>query len=149
MASRLVGGEFVQMLEFYFFSWLPARTIVANALSKRHNVNPSGQIIVLERYCPWTQHLFDLEAESDNTFQIIYVLHQDAQKKWRIMTVPVQPGSFQNRKALPEPWRGLRDTELSTKSGIPGGVFVHASGFTGGNETFEGALEMARQSLKF
>jgi uncharacterized UPF0160 family protein len=27
-------------------------------------------------------------------------------------------------------------------------VFVHASGFIGGNKTFDGAMEMARKTLK-
>ena len=33
--------------------------------------------------------------------------------------------------------------------GVPGGVFVHASGFIGGNATYEGALAMARKALVF
>lgn len=33
-------------------------------------------------------------------------------------------------------------------SGIKGCIFVHASGFIGGNETREGALEMARKTLQ-
>ena len=57
-------------------------------------------------------------------------------------------GSFASRKPLPTAWRGLRDEELSAKTGIPGGVFVHASGFIGGNATEEGALQMARRGLK-
>lgn len=52
------------------------------------------------------------------------------------------------RLSLLEEWRGVRDEELSSKSGIPGCVFVHASGFIGGNETYKGALEMARRTLK-
>lgn len=48
---------------------------------------------------------------------------------------------------LPEPWRGVRDEELCQLTGIPGCVFVHASGFIGGNRTREGALEMARRTL--
>lgn len=48
---------------------------------------------------------------------------------------------------MPEAWRGVRDEELSQVSGIPGGVFVHAAGFIGGNATYEGALEMARKSI--
>lgn len=51
------------------------------------------------------------------------------------------------RLPLPEPWRGLRDEALSLVTGVPGCVFVHASGFTGGNRTREGALEMARRTL--
>lgn len=66
---------------------------------------------------------------------------------WRVQTVPVEPGSFQSRKTLPKAWMGIRDQELDSISGIPGCIFVHASGFIGGNKTYEGTLEMARQGL--
>lgn len=48
---------------------------------------------------------------------------------------------------MPAAWRGLRDEKLSEVAGIPGCVFVHASGFIGGAVTYEGVLEMARKSL--
>ena len=41
----------------------------------------------------------------------------------------------------------MRDEELSELTGIPDCVFVHASGFIGGNKTYEGVLEMARKAL--
>ena len=114
------------------------------------------------------------------------------------LQVGVAPGSFDSRKALPTPWKGLRDADLrwacwraawqaapawacslrqpalvvftnfflwvfqpahtpaatprpslrcSAASGIPGGVFVHMSGFIGGNATLEGALAMAAKAL--
>lgn len=59
-----------------------------------------------------------------------------------------QPALFPHRLPLPEAWRGLRDEALSELAGIPGCVFVHASGFIGGNCTREGALEMARRALE-
>lgn len=40
------------------------------------------------------------------------LLQDDREKKWRIQAVGVAPGSFDSRKALPAPWRGLRDAEL-------------------------------------
>lgn len=52
------------------------------------------------------------------------------------------------RLPLYEPWRGVRDDELSQVTGIPGCVFVHASGFIGGSTTYDGVLEMARKSIK-
>ena len=55
---------------------------------------------------------------------------------------------FKFRLSLLEEWRGIRGDELSKLSGIPGCIFVHASGFIGGNETKEGALEMARATLR-
>lgn len=69
-------------------------------------------------------------------------------KSWRVQAVAKSPDSFESRKALPTQWRGLRDDELSKECGIPGCVFVHMSGFIGGNHTYEGALAMARGGLK-
>jgi len=59
-----------------------------------------------------------------------------------------KPTSFENRKSIgTAAWRGLRDDQLSEASGVPGCVFVHASGFIGGNATYEGALQMAKLSI--
>jgi uncharacterized UPF0160 family protein len=45
-------------------------------------------------------------------------------------------------------WRGLRDEELSKEASIEGCVFVHMSGFIGGNKSFNGALTMAKKALR-
>ena len=42
---------------------------------------------------------------------------------------------------------GPADEGLSVATGIPGCVFVHASGFIGGAATLQGALEMAKKAL--
>ena len=52
------------------------------------------------------------------------------------------------RVPLPESWRGLRDKELDTVSGVSGCIFVHSSGFIGGNTSYEGALKMATRALQ-
>lgn len=80
---------------------------------------------------------------------IKYVLYEDERaKQWRVQAMGISPDKFECRKALPSQWRGLRDEELSKEAGIPGCVFVHMSGFIGGNQNFEGALAMARGALK-
>ena len=56
--------------------------------------------------------------------------------------------AFTNRLGLLEAWRGLRDAELSTASGIEGCKFCHASGFIGGHQTKEGALAMALKTIQ-
>lgn len=76
-------------------------------------------------------------------------MQDDRSKGWRVQAVGVSPDRFESRKALPEPWRGMRDDELSKESGIPGCVFIHMSGFIGGNQTYEGALQMAKAALRF
>jgi hypothetical protein len=47
-----------------------------------------------------------------------------------------------------QPWRGVRDDALSTLTGIPECVFVHATGFIGGNKTYAGVLAMAVASIE-
>jgi uncharacterized UPF0160 family protein len=61
--------------------------------------------------------------------------------------VPPSAASFDQRKSVPDTWKGLRDDALSAACGVPGCVFVHASGFIGGNATYEGVLEMARKAV--
>jgi len=81
------------------------------------------------------EHLFDLEREHGKEGQAIYILYPDESGKWRIQAVPASPESFESRKPLPELWRGLRDEELAKVTGVPGTVFVHASGFIGGRQS--------------
>lgn len=149
LAVELTGSEFTEAVQYYSRSWLPARTHVKEALEQRQQVHPSGSIMKLNTFCPWKEHLYELEVEMGIQGAVLYCLYEDdREKKWRIQAVGAAPGSFESRKALPTPWRGLRDEELSAATGIPGGVFVHASGFIGGCATLEGAVAMAAKALE-
>ena len=78
----------------------------------------------------------------------MYCLYEDDRaKKWRIMSVPTSPGSFNQRKPLPAHWRGLRGIALDAVTDIPHCMFVHMAGFTGGHENYEGILKMARLAI--
>ncbi|KAL8552886.1 hypothetical protein ACS0TY_001534 [Phlomoides rotata] len=148
-AMSLTGKEFLDNVRHLARSWLPARSIVLNCLEARLDLDPSGELMVLDKFCPWKLHLFELEEENKINPPIKYVLYQDERSKsWRVQAVAVAPDRFESRKALPAQWCGLRDDQLSNKSGIPGCVFVHMSGFIGGNQTYEGALAMAKAALK-
>jgi len=146
-AVRVAGEELVQKITYYGKVWYPARHIVEKALLSRFDVDPSGKIILLNQFCPWKEHLFDLEEEQELGEVILYALFGDTNGSWRVQCVSKKGGSFENRLSLPEQWRGLRDEELSKASGVPGCVFVHMSGFIGGNLNKEGALKMARIAL--
>lgn len=112
-------------------------------------MDASGKVLKLSQACPWKSHLFDLEEEAGTTGQYLYALYPDSAGGWRIQAVPVSPDSFESRKALPEPWRGVRDSELAAACGIADAGFAHASGFIGGAKSFEGAVEMARKAIAF
>lgn len=153
-ALQLTGGEFAVAVEGYVSSWWPARALVASALDSAAALHPSRQILELQSACPWSAHLFQLEEEradaGDSTLvgSAKYILFPDSKGGgWRIQAVPVEESSFTSRRALPEPWRGVRDQKLSDLTGIEGCVFVHAGGFIGGNMSRDGALAMALKAI--
>ncbi|KAF7248005.1 hypothetical protein EG68_09320 [Paragonimus skrjabini miyazakii] len=166
-ALFMVEKEFIRLVLHYAESWYPAREIVAQALKKRWQVDPSGQIFSLEQQpCPWAAHLHELEKvelkkknkvpvpwdvtdSSTISGRPVFCLYQRDDGHWSVQSVAVsETESFKNRVSLLEPWRGLRDEELSKVVGLPGCIFVHANGFLGIHKTREGALHMARASLK-
>ena len=165
-ASSLMGETFLRKLTYFHRAWLPARALVRSTYERRKDFDSAGRIMVFEKGCPWKDHLYSLEEQTEQTpststsvqasdvdSKVLYVLYPESDtnpstSKWRVQAVPVSKDSFESRKPLPSAWRGLRDRELDNVSGIEGCVFVHASGFVGGNGSREGALDMARRAVE-
>lgn len=156
LASTLMGTTFLRKLHGAATAWLPARAIVKTAFEARDQNHPSGQLLTLPRAgIPWKEHLYNIEdaANVPAASKILYVLYPEKDEpgsKWRIQCVSMDYASFQNRKSLPEPWRGLRDAELDSVLGKDvedGAIFIHASGFTGGHKTEAGVRAMAALAL--
>ena len=147
-AVAMTGAEFVDATKYYGESWLLAREHVVSALDDAQKTHPSGEILKLPCYCPWKEHLFELESERGTNPLPKYALYEDDKGAWRIQAIPLTPSAFENRKPLPAAWRGVRDAALDEVTGIEGGIFVHAAGFIGGNKTYEGALAMAAKALE-
>lgn len=78
---------------------------------------------------------------------IKHVIYTD-DTTFRIYVMPIELGKFAIKYPLHADWRGLRDEELVKISEIPGCTFVHASGFTGGNLSLDGAIKMCKKSLE-
>lgn len=149
VASNLCGVEFLGILEELVKGWLPARDLVKKALNKRADVHVSGKILTLPLGgLPWRDHIYALEREAGIGGLVKFVLYTDQAGMWRVQAVTVEGTLFENRVSLLEPWRGLKDVELSEKAAIADCCFVHANGFIGGNKTYEGALKMALVSIQ-
>lgn len=149
LASQFMGNTFVDMVVSAGKGWYPSKEKMEKAFAARED----PRIIIMDELFNWKSHLYDIEKgliakegklTDDN--KVIYVIYAGGDS-WRVQAVAVSPSSFVSRKPLPESWRGFRDEELSKISGIEGGVFVHASGFIGGNKTREGAIAMAKKAL--
>ena len=117
---------------------ISAKTIVANAIDNAQD----PRVIVLEKYTPWktTVHAISNKA--------LYMIYPSGTGQWRIQTVPVEPGSFEDRKPLPKEWAGLSDAALQDKTGIDDAMFCHNGLFIAGAETFEGTMKMAVIALQ-
>lgn len=63
LAMELTCTEFLCSLHGLLNIWWPARAIIHDAVVSRHSVHPSGKIAVLSQYCPWKEHLFEIETE--------------------------------------------------------------------------------------
>eukprot|EP00808_Paulinella_micropora_P015598 g51554.t1 len=150
-AMSLVGQEFTAAVQRAHGSWLPARVLVKAAIAARFEASPSGQVVNLEQYTSWKEHIFLLEQELRLPRPLLYVVYPDSGGNFHLQAVSESPASFTSRAPLPAEWRGLRGEELDrllASSVGPGCVFVHASGFIGGHTTRKGALAMARLAEK-
>uniref|UniRef100_A0A4W5JWX6 Uncharacterized protein n=1 Tax=Hucho hucho TaxID=62062 RepID=A0A4W5JWX6_9TELE len=84
-ALGMVGAEFLDRVDFYQNSWLPARVVVEGAVQMRKQVDPSGEVVVFSQGgCPWKEHLFSLEKELSVDTSIKFVLYPDQNGQWRV-----------------------------------------------------------------
>ena len=117
---------------------ISAKAIVAKAIENAAD----PRVIVLEKYTPWKRTVHALSTEA------LYMVYPSGSGPWRIQTVPVEPGSFEDRKSLPKPWAGLSDKALKEVTGIDDAMFCHNGLFIAGAESFESTMKMAAMALQ-
>ena len=116
---------------------ISAKSIVTKAIEGAED----PRVIVLEKYIPWKKTILKQSEEA------LYVLYPSQTGQWRIQTVPVEQGSFENRKPLPQKWAGLSGAELQEATGIDDAMFCHNGLFIAGAESFESTMIMATMAL--
>ena len=117
---------------------ISAKAIVAKAIEDAED----PRVIVLEKYIPWKRTVHALSTEA------LYMVYPSGSGQWRIQTVPVEPGSFEDKKSLPAPWAGLSDDALKEVTGLKDAMFCHNGLFIAGCESFENTMKMASMALK-
>ncbi|TRX56615.1 MYG1 family protein [Thalassomonas sp. M1454] len=117
---------------------ISAKDIVAKAIDNAED----PRVIVLEKYTPWKTTVHKLSEEA------LFVLYPSPSGQWRIQTVPVELGSFEDRKPLPKQWAGLSDKALQEVTGIDDAMFCHNGLFIAGAESFESTMKMAAMALQ-
>jgi uncharacterized UPF0160 family protein len=63
---------------------MPARKLVEEAWNKREAFHPSGEFLFIENSCPWKDHLYNIELESDKEGLIKFVFFKDGRGMHRV-----------------------------------------------------------------
>ena len=117
---------------------ISAKVIVAKAIETAED----PRLIVLEQYTPWKRTVHALSEDA------LFMVYPSDSGQWRIQAVPVEPGSFENKKSLPQSWAGLSNKELQEVTGIDDAMFCHNGLFIAGATSFEGTMKMAAMALE-
>lgn len=96
-----------------------------------------GQIIVLEKFCPWQDIVVSECPEA------LFMVYPSVEGEWMVQAIPPEIGSFEKRRALPEEWAGERGEDLAALIGVKTAIFCHPGRFICGAKTREDALAMA------
>lgn len=105
-----------------------------------------GKLLIIHEKLPWSQAvLSNLEIFKD----CYLCIYPDRKRGFRIQSLPISRSKiFVNKLSAPIAWRGLDNDALDKASGLNGTIFVHKAGFTGGAESFETTIKMAKLWLK-
>ena len=115
-----------------------AKDIVAKAIDNADD----PRVIVLEQYTPWKTTVLNLAAEA------LFMVYPSQSGKWIIQAVPVELGSFEDRKSLPKPWAGLSEQAFKDETGLDDAMFCHNGLFIAGAASFESTMKMAAMALQ-
>ena len=98
-------------------------------------------VMILNKYMPWKD--FVLESLNPKAQKINFVVFPSKRGGYNVYAVPKEKGSFENRKSLPEEWRGLRNENLQKVTGVKTARFCHNAGFICSSEEREDAIKLA------
>ena len=103
-------------------SKIKAKNKVEDAIEKSEK-----NFLILDEFMPWKEFL--LESKNNKAKDINFVIFPSKRGGFNIYAVPLEIGSFENRKSMPKAWRGLRDSKLQQVTGIKTALFCHNAGF--------------------
>lgn len=110
------------------------KSIIKYAIKRRQGY------IVFEHYIPWRVLIDDIKS-------IKYVIFPEG-KSWIVRAVPKSSNSFESKRPLPQAWAGLSNAKLAKISGVDDAIFCHKNRFIASAQSMDGAIAMAKISLK-
>ena len=100
-----------------------ARAAVDAAM--RAAITRGDAVVELDGYLKWKPAYFDLDGAAHPTDYVAFPGDGD----YRVIAIPVELGSFDEKRSFPEAWAGLEGEALSDVIGVPGAIFCHKNRF--------------------
>ena len=140
-AAFQAASQFAEAVLRRQIDGLRARLAAEAIVVAAHAAGEDPRILVLDRGMPWKNAVFA------HDLPVLFTVSPASNGNWMVDTMPPEPGSFAQRRPLPEAWAGLQDAELAAASGVSDAVFVHVRRFVGAARSRAGALELARRAV--
>lgn len=99
------------------------------------------RVVTLPDNVPWKQVVV---SEAPEALFVIYPKRQG----FGLETVPIELGTFENRRDLPAAWAGLEDADLARVTGVEDALFCHAKRFLAVAKSREGVERLAALALE-
>jgi uncharacterized UPF0160 family protein len=142
-AFRLAGVmaiQYLQGVDAGHRQVLEAERVVRAAMEKAEA--EGSNVICFDAYYRWKDIYFDAGGSTHPTE---FVLFPGTDQTWRLVAIPPERGSFDQKKALPETWAGLSDGALEAVTGVEGCMFCHKNRFIAVFDTRETALTVMQK----
>ncbi|CAG0919201.1 unnamed protein product [Notodromas monacha] len=147
-AMKRVGDEFVSSVKFIAKTLKLSETQIQKAVSERKTTHPSGALMEItdDPVDAWKYFLADFENKLDVEGSIKFIIQKDVGRRcWKITTVPTElPHGGTQRVPFPSAWRGMRDEDFRTISGLKSALNVDFANRSAWCESREGDCDIIR-----
>ncbi|ERI93802.1 hypothetical protein HMPREF1982_01565 [Clostridiales bacterium oral taxon 876 str. F0540] len=133
-----VSRAVLRNMMYQRLSVLESKERVIKAYNKRKN----PQLLVLDRYCPYSEALKD----ADEKKEVLFVIYP---RKDSYAMQSVRGENSEDKKKLPKEWAGLRDEELALVTGVPDAVFCHTGRFIAVAKSLGGIMKLAELAVQY
>lgn len=140
--------EATKLAKYVFENRLRSITSKSKALEKVEKAIAisENKVLILDEYMPWKEIL--LNSKNEKAKEILYVVMPSNRGGYSVNAVPVQEGSFENRKSFPENWGGKQNEELANVTGVKTARFCHNARFLCTADERDDAILLAKKAVE-
>lgn len=120
--------------------------IEAKKIIEQKLKNMEGNILILDKYMPYHDALFETEEKKAKDIKII--IFPSNREGFNIKPRTIAKDSKKLIVNFPQDFWGLHDQELQVKTGIKSAIFVHATGFLASCGTLDDAIKLANMAIE-